>query len=311
MRFAISGTGGIGGYLAARLVKAGNEVAVLARGAHLAAIRDRGLTVRPHQGEEVHVRPAVATDRGTELGVADVAIFAVKGQDLAAAIDEARPAVGPATLVLPFLNGVEAHERLAEAFGRERALIGIAHISAFIAEPGVVATAMPLADFLVGGLDGRQDAPRVRAIIETFRAAGINAPDRKDLRLDLWSKLVFLTALAGTTAGARCNMGRVRAVPELWALYRRLAAETHAVGVARGIALAADAVEQTMRHAEKVPEAVRASMAHDLAAGKRLELDWLNGAVVRLGAEAGVPTPAHETVTALLAPWREGTSKRA
>jgi len=230
----------------------------------------------------------------------------VKGQDLAAAIEEARPAVGAGTLALPFLNGVEAHERLAAAFGDERALIGIAHISALIAEPGVIATAMPLADFLVGGLDGRQDAPRVRAIMAAFRAAGINAPDRTDLRVALWSKLVFLAALAGTTAGARCNMGRVRAVPELWALYRRLVEEVHQVGVARGVPLAPDTVEQTMRQAAKVPDGVRASMAHDLAAGKRLEIDWLNGAVVRLGAEVGVQTPAHETVTALLAPWRNG-----
>jgi 2-dehydropantoate 2-reductase len=305
MRYAIIGTGGIGGYLAARLVKAGHEVAVLARGSHLAAIRENGLTMR-HQGEEVHVRPGVATDNGAGLGVADVAIFAVKGQDLAAAVEAARPAIGPDTLVLPFLNGVEAAGMLSQAFGAERALIGIAHISAFIAEPGVIATAMPLADFLIGGQDGRQDDPRVSAIIAEFRAAGISAPDRADLRVDLWSKLVFLAPLAGTTAGGRCNMGAVRGTPELWAMFRRLAEEVYVVGVARGVALDPGIVEATMRRAEKTPEAVRASMAHDLAAGKRLELDWLNGAVVRLGAEVGIETPAHAAVTALLAPWREG-----
>jgi 2-dehydropantoate 2-reductase len=307
MRYAIIGTGGIGGYLAARLVKAGTEVAVLARGAHLAAIRARGLTMR-HQGAEITVRPAIATDRGDELGVADVAIFAVKGQDLAAAIEAARPAMGPETLALPFLNGVEAPTLLAEAYGADRALIGVAHISAFIAAPGVIATAMPLADFLIGGLDGRQDDPRVAAIIAGFREAGISTPDRADLRVDLWSKLVFLTALAGTTAGARCTMGMVRATPELWALFRRLADEVCAVAAARGIPLAGETVAQTMRHAERVPEGVRASMAHDLAAGKRLEVDWLNGAVVRLGAEAGVDAPSHAAVAALLAPWRDGAA---
>ena len=113
MRYAIIGTGGIGGYLAARLVEAGHEVAVLARGAHLAAIRENGLTLRPHEAEAVSVRPAVATDKGAELGAADVVIFAVKGQDLAAAIEEARPAMGPESVALPFLNGVEAPARLA------------------------------------------------------------------------------------------------------------------------------------------------------------------------------------------------------
>jgi len=305
MRYAIIGTGGIGGYLAARLIKAGHEVAVLARGSHLAAIRANGLTMR-HQGEEVHVRPAVATDKGAELGVSDVAIFAVKGQDLAAAIEAARPAIGPQTLVLPFLNGVEAAGILSQAFGPERALIGIAHISAFIAEPGVIATAMPLADFLIGGQNGRQDDPRVAAIIAEFRGAGISTPDRADLRVDLWSKLVFLAPLAGTTAGGRCDMEAVRAAPELWALFRTLAEEVYAVGTARGVALDSGIVDATMRRAEKTPGVVRASMAHDLAAGKRLELDWLNGAVVRLGAEVGVETPAHAAVTALLAPWRDG-----
>ena len=117
---------------------------------------------------------------------------------------------------------------------------------------------------------------------------------------------MFLTALAGTTAGARCDIGTVRETPELWALFGRLADEVRAVAVARGIALGEEAVANAIRNAERMPGAVRASMAHDLAAGKRLEVDWLNGAVVRLGAEAGVEATSHATVTALLAPWRDG-----
>ena len=308
MRFAIIGTGGIGGYLAARLVAAGADVAVLARGAHLAAIRGEGLTLRDADGE-VTVHPAVATDDGAELGVADVAVFAVKGQDLAAAIETARPAIGPQTLALPFLNGVEAHSLLAEAYGAERALIGVAHISALIDGPGAIRKASPFADFYIGGLDGRQDAPGVAGIIGSFRAAGINAPEREDVLVDLWQKFVFLTALSATTAGARADIGTVRGTPELWALYRRLAEETAAVGRARGIALAANAVDKAIYLGERLPAEVRASLAHDLAAGKRLEVDWLSGAVMRLGREAGVETPCHAAVAALLAPWREGGGK--
>ncbi|HUS53051.1 MAG TPA: 2-dehydropantoate 2-reductase [Thermohalobaculum sp.] len=309
MKFAIIGAGGIGGYLAAKLVAAGAEVAVLARGAHLAAIRDNGLTLREPEGE-VTVRPAIATDDGAELGVADVAIFAVKGQDLAAAIEAARPAIGPQTLALPFLNGVEAPALLADAFGADRSLIGIARISAFIAGPGVIQVATPWAEFLIGGPDGRQDAPRVAEIIGDFRASGIVAPERQDVRIDLWQKLVFLTALSGTTAAARADLGTVRKTPELWALFRRLAEEAASVGRARGIALADNAVEMAIQTIEKAPDDVRASLAHDLGAGKRLETDWLNGAVVRLGAEVGVEAPAHATIAALLAPWREGGGQR-
>ena len=305
MRYAVIGTGGIGGYLAAKLIAAGADVAVLARGAHLAAIRDQGLTLREANGE-VTVQPAIATDDGGKLGVADVAIFAVKGQDLDAAIETARPAMGTNTLALPFLNGVEAPAMLAEAFGADRSLIGIARISAFIAEPGVIQVATPWADFLIGGPDGRQDAPRVAEIIGEFRSAGIGAPNRQDVRIDLWQKLVLLTALSGTTAAARADLGTVRKTPELWALFRRLAEEAAAVGRARGIALADNAVEMAIHMIQKMPDDVRASLAHDLAAGKRLETDWLNGAVVRLGAEVGVEAPSHATVTALLAPWREG-----
>ncbi len=308
MRYAVIGTGGIGGYLGAKLIAAGGDVAVLARGAHLAAIRENGLTLRDADGE-ITVRPTVATDDGEALGIADVAVFAVKGQDLATAIETARPAIGPQTLALPFLNGVEAPAMLAEAYGEDRALIGIARISAFIAEPGVIQVATPMADFLIGDRDGRQDAPRVADIIGEFRAASIGAPDRRDVRIDLWQKLVLLTALSGTTAAARADIGAVRDTPELWALFRRLAEEAAAVGRARGVALSDNTVDKAVHMAEQMPPEVRASLAHDLAAGKRLEIDWLSGAVARLGREAGVETPSHAEVAALLAPWREGGGK--
>lgn len=306
MQFAIIGAGGVGGYLGVKLAAAGNEVVVLARGAHLAAIRERGLTLIDTDGETT-VQPAVASDDGAALGVADVAVFAVKGQDLAGAIEAARPAIGPQTLALPFLNGVEAHLMLAEAYGPERAAIGIARISAFIEAPGVVRKATPGADFLIGGLDGAQTDARVIRTIAAFRAAGITAPERRDVRIDLWQKFVFLTAVSATTAGARVDLRTVRETAELWALFHRLAEEAAAVARARGVGLTPDAAERAVAAARQMPGEVRASLAHDLAAGKRLEIDWLSGAVVRLGREAGVDAPSHAAVAALLAPWREGT----
>lgn len=308
MRYAIIGTGGIGGYLGAKLIAAGGDVAVLARGSHLAAIRDNGLMLRDADGE-ITVHPAIATDDGEALGIADVAVFAVKGQDLAIAIETARPAIGPQTLALPFLNGVEAHALLAEAYGANRALIGVAQISALIAGPGVIQKASPFARFFIGGLDGGQGAPRVAEIIGNFRAAGIDAPDRDDVLVDLWQKFVFLTALSATTAGARTDIGTIRDTPDLWAMYQRLAEEAAAVGRARGVALAEDVVGKAIYLAEMLPPEMRASLAHDLAAGKRLEIDWLSGAVARLGREAGVETSSHAAVAALLAPWREGGGK--
>lgn len=308
MRFAIIGAGGIGGFLAAKLGAAGAELAILARGAHLEAIRERGLTLR-HQGEEITVRPAAASDKGADLGQADVAIFAVKGQDLADAIDAARPVMGPETLALPFLNGVEAPDLLAQVYGPERALIGVAHISAAIAAPAIVNTAGNFANFLIGDLNGRQDGQGVAKVIAAFREAGIGAPDAGDMRVELWKKLAFLTALSGTTAGARATIGEVRATPEAWAFFRQLAEEVVAVGQAKGVAIDMAAVDHAMGFTAKLPEHIIASLAHDLSVGKPLETDWLNGAVARLGAEAGVATPGHAAVAALLAPWRGGGTK--
>jgi len=309
MRVAVIGAGGVGGYLAHRLIAGGAEVAVLARGAHLDAIRAQGLTLIEHDGTEEAQRPAIATDRGAEIGPADLAIFAVKGQDLGGAIAEAREIVVGECMALSLLNGVEGPGMLAHAFGRDRALAGIARISAFIEAPGRVAKVTEFAGFTIGDMDGRQDRAPVPTIRALFHAAGIRAPDCADVTAELWLKCVQLTALAGVTAGGRCDIATARAVPELRALMQRLIAETIAVAAARGIALPEDTAARTMHSLDRLPGQMRASLAHDLAAGKPLETDWLNGAVARLGAKAGVATPAHETVAALLAPYRDGAAR--
>ena len=308
MRIAIIGAGGVGGYLAHRLAAAGEEVAVLARGPHLAAIRERGLTLADDHAGEAAVRPALATDDGGEIGPADLAVFTVKGQDMAGAIEAARPVMAGGGHALSFLNGVEGPGMLADTFGRSRALQGIARISALIEAPGRVRKVTRFARFLIGDMDGRQDRAPVPAIRETFAAAGIDAPDCADVCVELWMKAVQLTTLAAITAGARCDIATARATPELMELAATLVAEAAGVARACGIRLPDDSEKTTLASLEKLPDGMRASLAHDLAAGKRLETDWLSGAVARLGAEAGVATPAHRMVAALLAPYRDGAA---
>ncbi len=306
LRVAVVGAGGVGGYLAHRLIAAGHAVAVLARGAHLAAIRERGLTLADdHSGEET-LRPAAASDRGEDLGPADLAVFAVKGQDLDGAIEAARPILSDGGHALSLLNGVEGPERLAAAFGPARALAGIARISAVIEAPGRVRKVTPWASFTIGTLDGRQDRAPVPELLALLRDAGITAPDCADVRADLWRKFVGLSAFSAVTAGARADIATVLATPELRALLERLIDEALALAAARGVDLGAEAKAAQMTASEGLPGAMRASLAHDLAAGKPLEIDWLSGAVARLGAEAGLETPAHRTVAALLAPYRTG-----
>ncbi|GMG82557.1 2-dehydropantoate 2-reductase [Paralimibaculum aggregatum] len=306
MRIAVIGAGGVGGYLAERLIEAGNEVALLARGAHLAAIREGGLVLEAPDGSERRAVPALATDDPAGLPASELVILAVKGQDLDALIPRLGTAMGETGVALPFLNGVEAPGLLANAFGRNRALIGTARISAVIAAPGRVRQVTEHAAFAFGDLDGRQDRAPVPALRQAFRAAAISAPDCADMRVDLWRKFVSLTAIAGVTAGARSDLGTALATPELRALLSDLIAETVAVATARGVRLPASVAAETFEFLANLPPEMKASLAHDLEAGKALEIDWLSGAVARLGAAAGVPAPRHETIAALLAPHRNG-----
>ena len=309
MRVAVIGAGGVGGYIAHRLAAHGVEVAVLARGAHLDAIRERGLTLVEADGTEETQRVAAASDRGEDLGTADLAVFAVKGQDMAGAIEAARPVLAEGGHALSLLNGVDGPDMLAEAFGRERALTGIARISAVIEAPGRIAKVTRWAGFIIGDRDGRQDRKPVPEIRRLWEEAGITVPGKADVTVELWLKFVQLTALAAVTAGARCDIGTARTEPDLRALIADLIRESVAVAEARGIRLPADTVETTLDSLDRLPGEMRASLAHDLAAGKPLETDWLSGAVARLGAASGVATPAHRTVAALLAPYRDGAQR--
>ncbi|MGF1501494.1 MAG: ketopantoate reductase family protein [Paracoccaceae bacterium] len=307
MRIAIVGAGGVGGYLAYRLIADGAEVAILARGAHLEAIRDRGLVLEETEGAPLDpLRPAAASDRAEDLGAVDLVVVAVKGQDLDATVAQIAPLMGVEGVALPFLNGVDAPDRLASRYGSERALIGTARISAVISAPGTIRKFTEHAKYTFGDGEGRQDRAPVPAIRARFEAAGIVCPDHPDLRVELWDKFVSLSAISAVTAGGRCDLAAVRQPPELWALFLMLLDETIAVARAKGIALAPEIRDRVTGFIDALPGTMRASLAHDLAAGKRLEVDWLSGAVARIGAELGVPTPAHRTVHALLAPWKNG-----
>jgi 2-dehydropantoate 2-reductase len=305
MKVAIIGAGGVGGQLGVMLAAAGHEVSALARGAHLAAIRADGLVLRTPGGETAS-RLAVASDRGADLPPADLVIVAVKGQDLADAADAMADAMARGGVALPFLNGVEATEILAERFGAERVLTGIARISAFIEAPGVIRQVSEFASYTIGRADGAQDVDEVRPIRAALAEAGILAPDSPDVRVDLWKKFVMLSAFSGITAGARCNAATIKAEPALQDLFLALAGEATRLGRAEGVSLPEDLPEKMLGFVKGLPDEMRASLAHDLAAGKRLEIDWLSGAVPRLSRRHGLAAPASATIAALLQPWKEG-----
>lgn len=302
MRILVMGSGGLGAYFGGLLQRAGEDVTFVARGAHLRALRSSGLQVKSPDGDiALQVR---ATDTPGEAGPVDMVLFTVKMYDLEDAGAAVRRAVGPETTVLCLQNGVEAEERLGSMLGHDRILGGVTYVSAVIEGPGAIRhTGLP-GDITFGEMDGRM-TPRVRTIEASLRRAGVTTTATDDIVRVLWEKFVFISAMAGMTAVTRAPMGEVFEYTESRQMFRGLMDEAVAVARARGLIL--DGVVE--RHLAFVGERVRgpeydmrASLAHDLAAGRRIELDALSGAVVRLGREAGVPTPLSFAVVASLRP---------
>ncbi len=300
MKIAIYGTGGVGGFYGAVLARAGCDVALLARGDHLAAIRRSGLRVRSPMGDFL-VRPAVATHDPGEIGPVDFVIVAVKSSHLPAVRDGITPLLGPETLVVPFLNGVDAHERLVEAGGRARMGKGLTRIMSEIAAHGEIRHIGVDPYVAIAEWDGSA-SPRVDALVAALRRAGVDAEVPPDIDAALWLKFLFICSVGGVGAVCRMPLGPVRALPETRALLRRAMEEIVAVAAAHGVSLPHDAVFLAMNTVDTFPAEGTSSLHRDIVAGVPSELDAWSGAAVRLGAEAGVPTPVHSFIHSVLLP---------
>ena len=296
--------GGVGGYLGAKLARTGHEVAMMARGRHLEAIRADGLTVETDT-ETFTVRPALATADAADIGPVVAVVFAVKLRDTEAAAEAIRPLIGKETVVIPFQNGVESAAILADRLGAAHAAAGCAYIAITIAEPGRLKKVGELERFLFAEADGSQ-SPRIAAVRRALEDAGVNAPEPADIAVEIWRKFAFLASLSGMTAAARVAIGAIRADSHMLEMFRRAVAEVVAVARARGVAVRDDLVDEHMDFIATLPAEMTSSQAHDLAAGRPLEVDGLSGAVTRLGLAAGIDTPVHATLYAVLRPHSGG-----
>ena len=308
MRIIVAGAGAIGCYYAAKLARAGADVTIVARGEHLQAIHARGLRiieVDGSAGTEVRL-PAVA--RPEEAGAADLVLLCVKSYDLEAAAVSLIPLLGEKTMVLTLQNGVEHGERLAAVIGAEHVLHGATYIVARRRAPGVVEhTSGGRIEF--GSLSGPPAAAAIR-IQETLRRGGIDAEAVQDIDLALWRKFIGILAFGSVNCLTRAPAAAWQSLPEAQALVRLIAEEAQAVAEARGVSLGAEGVARVMQILDELPPTYSTSMLADLLAGKRLELETLQGAAVRLGRAHGVPTPHLDTVYAALLPYRDGTPAR-
>ncbi|HET9036066.1 MAG TPA: ketopantoate reductase family protein [Myxococcaceae bacterium] len=297
MRIAILGAGGVGGYDGAVLARAGNEVQLLARGKHLEAIRTGGLRVTEADGSSWVAR-VNATDDPAALRGADLVLVTVKSYDLDAIAPVAADLARHGATVVPFLNGVDAADRLEQLGAPKQTLLGgLTKISAERPSPGQIVRRSPFNTAVVGELDGGLSA-RTAEIARTLTAAGIETRASAEIRLELWRKLVFITTM-GTCCGlARTSIGPVRDAPLGQALLERATAESVAVGRALGIGFASDEVARVLEQVRSMAPGMKPSFLLDLERGGPTELDVLSGAVGRHGRQVGVPTPVHDAAVA-------------
>ena len=305
MKFLIVGTGGVGGYFGARLAADGNDVTFVARGRHREAMERDGLQVISALGD-IHVEKPRLHDDPSATGLCDIVLLCVKLWDTEEAAELVKPMLAHDTAVVSFQNGVSAEETLGRALGPQYVLGGVAQIAARIAEPGVIEHTGTMARLVFGELDGRATW-RQDCLLSACIGAGIKAEAAEDVTRDLWKKFVLLAPMAGATSFYRLPVGEILADPERRACLEALVAETAAVARAKGVRLHEETEARVLTFMAGLPHEMKASMLHDLEAGRRLELDWLNGEVVRLGAALGVATPASAEVVAALTPFAMGT----
>jgi 2-dehydropantoate 2-reductase len=304
MRAAVMAAGAVGGYFGGRLAAAGHNVAFVARGAHRDAIRRDGLRIESTLGD-LHLKNVNVTDDPGRIGPVDLVLFAVKLWDTETAGEQTRPLVGSNTRVITLQNGVDSVERLVPILGDEATIGGTTYVVATIATPGVIRQTGTTARIRCGRPDGRSD-PVLAAYVEQIRAANIDITLTDHIVLDIWKKFVLLSGTSAVTASTRQPLGVIRDDEDIRAFLYRLMQETIAVGRAAGVEFPPEFFAELERSVAAFPPTMKASMANDLAAGNRLELDWLAGKVVALGRKYGIQTPAQEAVYTILKPYRMG-----
>ena len=300
MRIAIFGAGGIGGYLGGRLSQAGEEVVLIARGEHLQAIKEHGLRVDSIKGDFV-ATPALATDNPTEAGPVDAVILGVKAWQVLDAAKAMRPMIGPETFVVPMQNGVEATAQLASVLGEKSVVVGLGGLVSYIVGPGHIlhAGGEPYVSF---GESDNSTSERTQNLLEAFKNAGVTANIPANIQAALWAKLALMAVNSGIGAITRVPTGQWRSVAGSWKMAQHVAQEVLAVAAGKGIAMPSDSLASTVSRLEASAPNSTSSMQRDLMEGRFSELEVQTGAVVRLGLEAGVPTPVNTFIYNSLLP---------
>jgi 2-dehydropantoate 2-reductase len=295
MKIVMMATGGVGGYYEARLAAGGHDVYFIARGAHLAALRTNGLKLISANGD-LHLRSVHATDEPATVGTADIVIFAVKQYDTETAAKLVVPVIGDETAVISIQNGMDPRERLKSIVGREHVMGGTTYITGAKAiSPGTITHTGTIARLVFGEYDGSVSM-RGERFLDACKTAGIDAVFSADISKEMWAKFALLSAFSGVSSMLRKAAGPIMGDPDTRKLLKDAIAETVAVAKAKGIDLGDDYVAKHGDFYGSIPPDTKSSMLMDLENGRRIELNWLSGAVAQFGDELGVPTPTHHAI---------------
>ena len=295
MRFGVVGTGGVGGYFGGLLARAGLPVCYIARGNHLQALKEHGLTVDSVEPGRFHVRDACFTDDPAEAGPCDVILYCVKTPSNDTAIPFIRPMMGPDSVVISLQNGVDNGELLAREYGEDRVMEGAAYVFSTIAEPGRIHQTGGPRRIVFGRLGGG-GSPRGGEIVDAMRQAGVTANLSSDIRIELWNKFILICAVSGMTALTRRPLGDILGYDGTARMAREVMREVYRLALAMGIPLEPEADATNYHFMARQHPSSKGSMCHDLEAGRRLEIDSLCGYVSRMGRVHGVATPLNDCI---------------
>ena len=300
MKIAIMGTGGVGGYYGGLLAQSGQEVMFIARGSHLRAIREIGLKVKSVHGDFT-VSPAKATDTPAEVGPMDMILFATKTYQTDEAAQLITPMVAQNTVIVPLQNGIDAADRIGRVVGMEHLLGGVTWLSAAIEAPGLIGQYSQFRRIALGEFSG-ETTPRLKAAFDALQATGATVEVSDAILKVLWTKFVFIAPVMAMGSLTRVTFGEYRNVPEARTVLTEAISEVAAVAKAKGVTLDNDVVDTTLAFIDSSAPGIKPSMQRDVESGKPSELESMIGAVVRLGAEHNVPTPAMKFAYAMLKP---------
>jgi 2-dehydropantoate 2-reductase len=312
MRFAIVGSGAVGGYFGAKLARNGADVTFIARGAHLDAIRAHGLRVQSPKLGDFVVR-APAHDDTAQVGHVDVVLFTVKAYDNKDALKLLAPLVGPASIVLTLQNGVDSVDEVAAAVGEPHVVGGTTYVATALEAPGLIVQTGVHRSIIFGEVfqDRGRISPRVQAIADVMAPADILVTPVADGRVPIWDKFVYLAPFAGFTGAARLPIGPIWSDPHVRDMFYAAAHEIAALAAAEGVEISSDRFDRLREYMDSIPPTTRSSLLIDLEMRKRIEVEALQGAAVRRAARHGVPVPIISTLYAALRPWAAGDPRAA